>query len=256
MTYKVIAQRMEPFQFTDGSQLIPTSAKWFIGQTVWEANRTLDPDHALELERTIENPRTLQGPFTMVAYPAEDGSVQLRVLDGQHRQEVIRRYFAAYTEADDFQILVRRYQIVGHDDAVAIFKQINHAKPILYRGSDTERLHDIVTALRRHFLHVRPSAHSNVLALIRPSCNRPALSVEHLEAALQLYEVHRRTDLTPADVVAYADSVNAWLKADPVKRIQARVTHTCLDRAKEYEFFLGLDTRCAWLAGLRSALPS
>lgn len=240
---------MEPFQFTDGSQLIPTSAKWFVNQTVWEANRTLDADHALELERTVTDPRTLQGPFTMVAYPAEDGSIQLRVLDGQHRQEVIRRYFAAHTEADDFQILVRRYQIAGHDEAVAIFKQINHAKPILYRGSDTERLHDIVSALRRQFIHVRPSGHA--LALIRPSCNRPALSVEHLEAALQLYEVHRRTDLTPADVVAHAEATNNWIAADPAKRVQTRVTQTILDRATEYGFFLGLDPRCGWLAGLR-----
>lgn len=239
------------FQFTDGSQLIPTSAKWFVGQTVWEANRTLDPDHALELERTVIDPCTLQGPFTIVVYPAEDGSSQTRVLDGQHRQEVIRRYFVTQPAADDFQILVRRYQIAGHDEAVAIFKQINHAKPIQYRGSDTERLHDIVTALRHHFIHVRSTGHA--LALIRPSCNRPALSVEHLEAALQLYEVHRRADLTPSDVVEFAEATNDWIATDPMKRIQARVTQTILDRATEYNFFLGLDPRCAWLAGLRLA---
>jgi hypothetical protein len=254
MTYNVIAQTMGSFTFTDGSQLIPTSARWFVNQTVWEANRTLDPDHALELERAVVDPCTLQGPFTMISYPTDNGTIQLRIIDGQHRQEVIRRYFAAHTAADDFQILIRRYVIAGHEEAIRIFQQINHAKPIQYRGSDTERLHSIVTALRRRFIHERPAG--GLTIMVRPSCNRPALSVEHLEAALQLYDIHKRSDLTPADIVAYAEEMNDWIAADPLTRSQARATQTILDRATEYEFFLGLDPRCSWLAGLRSALPS
>ncbi len=221
-------------------------------QTVWEANRTLDADHALTLERHVADPRTLQGPFTIVTYNTEDRAVQLRVLDGQHRQEVIRRYFNAHPSADDFQVLVRRYQIAGHEEAVAIFQQINHAKPIQYRGSDTERLHAIVSALRRRFLH---EGRSGLIALVRAGCNRPALSTENLEGALKLYGIHTRTDITPEDIVDFAEATNDWIAANPLERGQARVTKSILDRATEYQFYLGLDPRCQWLAGLRAPVP-
>jgi hypothetical protein len=240
----------ETFIFTDGSCLMPVGARWFVGQTVWEANRTLDPDHALDLERSIADPTTIQGPFSIVAYKDEENKPVLRVIDGQHRQEVIRRYFAASTTAPDFQVLVRRYQINNYDEAAAIFSQINHAKPIQYRGSDTERLHAIVSALKRHFIVER--AGGSMVAMIRPSCNRPALSIENLETALKLYGIHQRADLTPADVVTFAVSTNTWIAADPGSRIQARVTQSILDKAIEAEFYLGLDPRCAWLLGLRA----
>jgi hypothetical protein len=242
---------VEHFTFTDGSQLLATGARWFTGQTVWEANRTLDADHAADLERTIKDPTTIQGPFTIVAYPNDDGTQHLRIIDGQHRQEVLRRHFTAKPDAPDFQILVRRYQIANYDEAAAIFSQINHAKPIQYRGSDTERLHAIVSALKRAFLCERTTG--KFVAMIRPGCNRPALSTEHLETALKLYCIHQRTDLTADDVVAHATAYNAWIAADPMSRIQTRLTQTILDGAVKDNFFLGLDPKCQWLMGLRHA---
>jgi hypothetical protein len=240
---------VEHFTFTDGSSLIATSAHWFIKQTVWEANRTLDADHAADLERSITDPTTIQGPFTLVAYPNDEGITQLRIIDGQHRQEVLRRHFAANPTAPDFQILVRRYQIANYDEASTIFSQINHAKPIQYRGSDTERLHAIVSALKRAFLCERTNG--KFIAMIRPGCNRPALSTEHLETAIKLYGINQRSDLTPEDVVAHATAYNAWIAAEPTNRIQSRVTQTILDRATEDGFYLGLDQRCPWLMDLR-----
>jgi hypothetical protein len=239
----------ETFAFKDGSHLIPTSAKWFVDQTVWEANRTLDPEHANDLEHTITDPTTIQGPFTMVAYPNDEGTTQLRIIDGQHRQEVLRRYFTAKPDAPDFTILVRRYQIKNYDEAAAIFSQINHAKPIQYRGSDTERLHTIVSALKRAFLCERTNG--KFVAMIRPGCNRPALSTEHLETAIKLYGIHQRSDLIPEDIVAHATAYNAWIAAEPINRIQTRVTQSILDRATEDGFYLGLDQRCPWLMDLR-----
>jgi hypothetical protein len=237
------------FTFSDGSYLLVMSARWFVDQTVWEANRTLDPEHATDLEHTIKDPTTIQGPFTMVAYPNDEGIQQLRIIDGQHRQEVLRRYFAANPTTADFQILVRRYQIANYDEASTIFAQINHAKPIQYRGSDTERLHAIVTALKRAFLCER--SNGKFVAMIRPGCNRPALSTEYLETAIKLYGIHQRTDIFPEDIVAHATAYNGWVASEPLTRIQNRVTQSILDRAIEDGFFLGLDPKCPWLMDLR-----
>ena len=241
----------EYFKYTDGSRLIESTATWLVKQTVWEANRTLDLNHVTDLEATIQNKTEIQGPFTVISYPDETtGQPMLRIVDGQHRQEVLRRYFAADPTTTDFSILVRHYQIASHDDAVRIFAQINHAKPMVYRGSVTERLHAIVTALKREFIADGP--HGRLVSLVRPACNRPFLNTEHLEAALNLYEVHEREDLTPADVVNHARLMNGWYAADH-NRVGAKYTQGILDNAVRYKFYLGLDPKCQWLIGLKQS---
>jgi hypothetical protein len=237
------------FAFTDGSHLYKLSAKGFVAKfPVWEANRTLDEAHVSDLESAIKSPTEIQGPFSVITYHDEENKQQNRVIDGQHRQEVLRRYFDRNPGAADIEILVRRYQIKDHAAAIAIFQQINHAKPMVYKGSATERLHEFVSALRKHF--VGDKANGSIVALIRPSCNRPFLSTEVLEQALKTYGIHERTDLTAQTLVAHAESMNAFY-AEDMKRINARFTKTTLDRAMEYGFFLGLDPKCSWLLGLR-----
>jgi len=237
------------FTYTDGSQLYKLSAKGFITRfPVWEANRTMDEEHVSNLETAIKSPTELQGPFSVITYHDEENKMQNRVIDGQHRQEVLRRYFDRNPGMKDFDVLVRRYQIKDHAAAIAIFQQINHAKPMIYKGSATERLHEFVSALRKNF--VADKADGSIVALIRPSCNRPFLSTEILEQALKTYGLHERTDLTIQKLVAYAESMNAFY-AEDMNRISARFTKTTMDRAIEYGFFLGLDPKCSWLVGLR-----
>lgn len=237
------------FSYADGSHLYKLSAKGFVAKfPVWEANRTLDEAHVSDLEAAIKSPTEIQGPFSVITYHDEENKQQNRVIDGQHRQEVLRRYFDRNPGATDVEILVRRYQIKDHAAAIAIFQQINHAKPMVYKGSATERLHEFVSALRKHF--VGDKANGSIVALIRPSCNRPFLSTEVLEQALKTYGIHERTDLTSAALVSHAESMNAFY-AEDMKRINARFTKTTLDRAIEYGFFLGLDPKCSWLLGLR-----
>ena len=240
------------FTFADGSTLYATTAKWIIRQPVWEGNRTLDPAHATTLQTAIRDPRTIQGPFSVVTHTDElTGAHNHSLIDGQHRQEVLRQYFIANptgNTVEDFPVLCRRYMVTSHDEAVAIFQTINHAKPMVYKDSPTERLHAMVTALQRAFVS-EPSGTGALRAMIRPHCNRPALSTEHLEAALKTYGIPDKTNISPADVVAHAEKMNAWYAENP-ERIPVTVTKTIWERATLYGFFLGLDPRCAWLQGL------
>jgi hypothetical protein len=239
----------ELFTFTDHSALYATTATWLIKQPVWEANRVLDESHVAALQKSIQDPRSIQGPFSVVMYTDElTGQSTHRVIDGQHRREVLARYFAANPDAPDFPILCRRYVITDNASAVAIFQQINFAKPMVYKGSPEERLHAMVVALQRAFVS-EPNGAGALRALIRPGCNRPALNTEHLETALRRFGIPDRTDITPADVVAHAEKMNAWYAEDE-SRLTAKMTRTILDRARDYGFYLGLDSRCPWLMGL------
>ncbi len=243
------------FTFTDGSTLHSISARRLASFPTWEGNRVLDEAHVTALQASITDPSQIQGPFTVIEYPSEtvSGTFEHRILDGQHRAAVLKRHFEATPIAADFAVLVRRYGTTvapTHEDAITIFQQINNAKPMLYKGSDTDRLHTITAAFQKAFIGARKSGEP--LFLVRPTCNRPFLSMEVLIAALRTYKIHERTDLTPADIVAHAESINSFYAEDPTGRIPVTVTRTMMDRAEEYAFFLGLDPKCAWLLPLRA----
>lgn len=239
------------FTFTDGSTLHSISARRLASFPTWEGNRVLDEAHVAALQASIQDPTEVQGPFTVIDYPSETvaGTFEHRILDGQHRAAVLKRHFEATPTAADFAVLVRRYTGKDHAAAIAIFQQINNAKPMLYKGSDTDRLHSITAAFQKAFIGARKSGEP--LFLVRPTCNRPFLSMETLVAALRTYKIHERTDLSPADIVAHAESINSFYAEDPTGRIPVTVTRTMMDRAEEYGFFLGLDPKCAWLLPLR-----
>lgn len=236
------------FTYTDGSTLWQVPARWLTTIPVWEGNRVMDEAHLADLIVRITNPQEIQGPFSVVEYVAEDGSRQRKIIDGQHRQAVLAHYFSTAPEETDFQVLVHRYTVSDHAAVVAIFQQINHAKPMEYRGSPTERLHDIVRAMSREFIGER--AKGGLIALIRSGCNRPALSTEHLETALKAYRIHERSDITPAAVVEHARKMNGLYAEDPARIPITSITASILNKAMEYGFYLGLDPKCAWLAGL------
>jgi hypothetical protein len=236
------------FTYTDGSSLWEVSARWLADIQVWEGNRVIDEAHLVALKAAITDPKEIQGPFSVVEYVAEDGSRQRKIVDGQHRQAVLSHYFTTTSEDIDFPVLVRRYTVADHTAVVTIFQQINHAKPMEYRGSPTERLHDIVRAMTREFIGERNKG--GLIALIRAGCNRPALSIEHLETALKVYRIHERADLTPAAIVEHAHKMNGLYAEDTARIPVASVTASIKNKADEYGFYLGMDPKCAWLAGL------
>jgi hypothetical protein len=237
------------FRYTDGSILRIASAQRLIEFPVWEANRVLDTEHVRALESVIEKPDLIQGPFTVIRYKNEaTHTEEWRVIDGQHRQEVIRRHFERSPGATDFPVLCRVYNTTDHSSAIKIFQAINNSKPMVYRGSPEENLHDILIALKQFFISNRGGA--KLVPLIRPGANRPFLSESHLIDAIKRHGLHTRSDITPQTVVDHAEAKNAEWAADTIGKIGANCTQNMLDRATEYGFYLGLDPKCAWLQGL------
>jgi hypothetical protein len=236
------------FAFTDGSHLHSMSALKLSQTAVWEANRHLDEQH-VEALSVAADPRTLQGLYSIVTYRAtSDAATDSNLLiDGQHRQAVLKRYFAANPTAEDFQVLCRRYFPADHAAAVGIFKAINTAKPMPYAGSSLERLHEIQKALQRAFIADKAGGKSTIL--IRENCNRPYLNMSHLAEAIKRNGLHERQDLHIADIVSYAEKMNAWY-ADDLNRLTVKGTAKIYQKAQELNFYLGLDPQCGWLVGL------
>jgi hypothetical protein len=242
------------FTFADGSTLHQISARRLAAIPIWEGNRTLDEEHVSELTRAIKNPQDIQGPFAVVEYPDDEGKVQRKIIDGQHRREILVRHFASVstdtgTTATDFPVLARLYKIADHAAAISIFQAINNAKPMVYKGSPVERLHEFSDALRRHC--VFDKGRNGLIALIRPCATvRPYLGIDQLEEAIKRYKIHERLELTPLALVDHAMGMNEFYASDPTA-IPGRFTQMSLTKAAELGFYLGLDPTCSWLAALR-----
>jgi hypothetical protein len=237
------------FRYTDCSVLRTASALHLATKVpVWEANRVLDSDHVTALESAIKSIDHIQGPFTIIKYKNDaTNTEEWRIIDGQHRQEVLRRYFERYPATPDFQVLCRLYNTTDHASAIKIFQAINNVKPIVYRGSPEERLHDILIGLKQFFVTNRGG--SKVVPLIRPGANRPFLNETHLIEAIKAHRLHTRMEIIPQAVIDHAATKNGeWCTTPALSN--AVYTQNILDRATEYGFFLGLDPKCSWLTGL------
>jgi len=235
------------FLYADGSVLRAGSVKMLLKYNIWEGNRVLDTKHVDYLESTITEPRHIQGPFSIAEWTdTETGAKQRRIIDGQHRHAVLKRYFSKNPAAEDFPVLARIYMVTNYEDIIQVFRQINNAKPMIYKDSPVEQLHILVSALRKAFVGVRGKT---TVSLIRPGTNRPYLDTVLLESALKLYRINENPAITATSLVEHAEKMNGWLAEDH-RRISGLPTRNTLDKAIELGFFLGLDPQCSWLIPL------
>ena len=90
--------------FSDKSILVKIKAKELIGIPVWKGNRFIDLEHAQRISSAIENVNNLDSTvFRVVKYI--DGTVEQKYLvDGQHRQHVIKQEFNGALFLSNFSI--------------------------------------------------------------------------------------------------------------------------------------------------------
>ena len=67
---------------------------------------------------------------------------------------------------------------------------------------------------------------------------------------LKTYKVHENMAVSADRLIEHAESMNAFYAEDP-NRVSAKFTKATLDRAMDYGFYLGLDSRCSWLQALK-----
>ena len=101
---------------------------------VWKGNRFIDLKHAESIKTAIDNKiENLDSTvFRVVKY--KDGITEQRyIVDGQHRQYVIKKYYEEQNILDafniNFDVLVHEKTVDSEAEAIKYFNAINNVKP-------------------------------------------------------------------------------------------------------------------------------
>ena len=227
--------------FSDTSVLKKIKAKELVGIQVWKGNRFIDNDHVNKIKSAIgDRIESLDSTiFRVVKY--KDGDVEQKYLvDGQHRQEVIKKYYEEnYILPINFDVLLHEKIVDSEAEAIEYFNAINNTKP--QQDNDPKILtNKYILALEKHFVK-----------LIRPEgkgTKRPFLSNDLLRTELQ----KNASMLKQSNefVKRFIQRVDAWNK----KRIndydlglietkELSVLKSCIEK----KFILAFDSKLPWI---------
>jgi len=228
--------------FNDASVLVKMKAKELVGIPVWKGNRFIDVAHAEHIGNAIENISTLDTTvFRVVKYKdVINGNTQKYLVDGQHRQHVLKKYYEnhniLYAFANNFDVLVHEKTVDSEADAIEYFNAINNVKP--QQDCDPKRMADkYIVALEKAFVK-----------LIRFGTKRPFLSNELLRKGLE--ENVSMLKQSNEYVQRFITRVETWNK----KKIESyqfglieTKEHTILESCIKKGFILAFDPKLPWI---------
>jgi len=230
--------------FSDTSVLKKIKAKELAGIQVWKGNRFIDNDHVNKIKLAIGHRiESLDSTiFRVVKY--KDGTIEQKYLvDGQHRQLVIKNYFEETTLfPTNFDVLLHEKIVDSEAEAIEYFNAINNTKP--QQDNDPKILaNKYILALEKHFVK-----------LIRPEgkgTKRPFLSNDLLRTELE----KNASMLKQSNefVKRFVERVDAWNKKkikdyelSLIERKEGKedsVLKSCIDK----KFVLAFDPKLPWI---------
>lgn len=168
--------------FSDGSVLRKCNVRELIGIPVWRGNRYIDMEHVKQIKQDIgDNISCLDSTIFRVIKYKENCVEQRWLVDGQHRQQVIRHYFENNLCVLEFDVLVVEKEVDCEADVIEFFNVLNNVKP--QQENDVRLLtNKYIAALEKHF-NVNKKA-----PLIKPegkTTKRPYLSSDALRTELE-----------------------------------------------------------------------
>jgi len=228
--------------FSDGSMLKKIKAKELVGIPVWKGNRFIDMQHANKIKEAIgDKIESLDSSiFRVVKY--KDGDVTQRFLvDGQHRQYVIKSYYEDNVLfALNFNTIVIEKTVECEADAIEYFNTLNNAKP--QQDNDPKLLaNKYILALEKFYKK-----------LIRPEgvgTKRPFLSSDSLRKVLE--ENGSMLKQSNEHVSLFIKKVDAWNKKmiteyEVGSAFQAK-DKTVLENCIKKEFVLAFNPQLPWV---------
>jgi HrpA-like RNA helicase len=241
------------YTFYDTSLLYNTGAKELVAIPVWKGNRILDTAHAESIRKAVgEEVRQLDSGYRIIQYEELDAAghtvFQRYLIDGQHRREVLRRYFEEHLCEPDFPVLVTVKQVANESEAIAYFNALNHCKPQEWRLDPNLLLNMYVDALVKRW-----GSDKKHKFLRAGTTRRPYLSVDALRQALRQHiEILKQTEDA---VTAFVKAVEAWNEKE-VRAAQLRLATIeekekeagTLERCIEVGFMLAFDGKFRWIS--------
>jgi hypothetical protein len=234
---------------SDGSNMRLISAKALVALPVWKGNRIIDGAHVAALKASIgaDIKRLDQAPYRTVIYTEEDAGGIVRdnivLVDGQHRQAVLKDYFTNTMCAPDFELVVVEKRVAGEEDIIEYFNMLNNVKAITWT-EPVMIINTYISALQSEFNKGKEK-------LIRSGATRrPYLSAEALRSALEKNVSRLKGGKT--HVAAFVARVRAWNSArlgevDVALTLGVERDADMTARAAKQKFMLAVNPRLTWI---------
>lgn len=219
------------FTYSDESKLKTTNMKAFLSISNWRGNRHLDYTRVELLTKEVgDNIKSLDSGYHVIKILEEDAAGKSRhvmyLIDGQHRREVLLRYYASGLCLEDFPVTYIEKVVDSESDAITHFNKINNTKPMRIEEDPRLIANRFVAALEKGFAK----------GLIRSkTTRRPYLSADILREELEKYS----KILQSIDPAAFVEKVKLY----NIKRLIEMDIEKALGKAipetyKEKEFTL------------------
>ena len=233
----------------DGSTLKVIQAKELIMLPVWKGNRTMNKDHANQIRNAIGSAvELLDSGYRIVNYDEQDATGRLvrqsYIIDGQHRQHVLKEHFLDNLCENDFPVVVQEKDVESEADAIAYFNAINNVRPQKWRTDPALLVNQYIAELEKRF-------NTKATKCIRQGTTcRPYLSVDRLRETLKAHAA--KLEQEPAKIQLFVQKV-VDLNASLVTIASLRVLENNKDskyweRAAEVKFMLAVDPKMKWVA--------
>ena len=233
--------------FLDGSVLRKIGVRELIHIPVWKGNRHIDLQHATQIQKEVgDNITVLDSTIFRVVQYNDDGVQQTYLIDGQHRQYVLRKYFEENMFMPTFDVLVVEKKVEEESDAIEYFNTLNNVKPQF--ENDTKLLaNKYINALLKVYNKTKGTS------MIRPegkATRRPFLSSDALRAGLE--EHGKLLKQSKECIQCFLERVEAWNKKKLAEcEIQSlymnqknkQLVEACLEK----KFVLALDPKLPWI---------
>lgn len=238
------------YTYNDGSKLKMMSARSLTQIPVWQGNRIIDHVHVEAIKREVgNNIKQLDSNFCIVRYDVinTEGcpTTAEYIIDGQHRQAVIKDYFNIHLCMDDFNVTVREKQVDSEGDAIEYFNALNFVKPQQWKHDPNLVANQYIKALEKQFNASRKSQ------FIRPSAHRPYLSIEKLRDVLakeaSLGNLKTKQDDISSFVKAAVDYNKHALAKLELETLTNTKTKQIAERAVQLGFALAFDQDLKWI---------
>jgi hypothetical protein len=223
------------------------SAKELIRLPVWKGNRLIDHAHVKELQDAIgNNVNKLDSGYKLVHYDEIDaGGNRIKyseLIDGQHRQQVVKQYFENNMCEPDFTVLVYENNVSSEEEIIILFNELNNAKPI--KWSDPNMM------VNKYIKALTDVFNKNKKEMIRNKTRRPYLEIDTLRSTLLAYS-HKLT-LNQEKINAFVEKVKVY-NEEQLLRSSIDILSAGKEKAKyiqsaaEAKFMLALDSKLPWI---------
>lgn len=242
--------------FSDNSILTKISVQKLIGIPVWRGNRYIDINHAIQIKKDIGDAITKLDTtiFRIIKY--KDNSIEQHYLiDGQHRQYVLKKYFEENLCANTFDVLVIEKEVEEESDAIEYFNTLNNVKP-QFETDPKILANKYIIALEKWFNKDKKNI------LIRPegkTTRRPFLSSDKLRLVLEDNSILLKQ--SKEYIQRFIEKVDTWNKNKVCELEIHHALHNTnnkfiIDASLEKRFVLAFDPKLPWVSECLGALVS